>query len=73
MNTPNCDVIFFYISVKGTGSCPIKETIKNCLPKCISDFECIGYKRCCPNACNSKSCADISPVYTGNDRRHEGT
>lgn len=58
-----------YFLVKGTGSCPIRQSVKSCLPKCLSDFECIGYKRCCPNVCGSMSCADISPVYTGSDPR----
>lgn len=52
---------------KGTGSCPIKDTVKICLPKCLSDFECVGYKRCCPNSCGTRSCADVSPVSSGND------
>ncbi|XP_065225163.1 waprin-Thr1 [Planococcus citri] len=56
-------------ATKGVGSCPIKQSVKNCLPKCISDYECYGNKRCCPNICNSKSCADVNPGHWGNDDR----
>lgn len=59
-----------HLLAKGTGSCPIKDTVKICLPKCLSDFECVGYRRCCPNSCGTMSCADVSPVSAGNDPRN---
>lgn len=58
---------------KGTGSCPIRETIKTCYPRCLSDFECMGYKKCCPNVCGTMSCSDVSPVPSGNNPRDDRT
>ncbi|XP_008482275.1 waprin-Thr1 [Diaphorina citri] len=44
------------------GNCPMASTVKTCTPKCYSDYECSGNKRCCPNYCGWKSCSDTSPV-----------
>ncbi|KAK2582093.1 hypothetical protein KPH14_002795 [Odynerus spinipes] len=49
------------------GYCPLKNTINNCMPRCVSDHQCTINQKCCPNKCGSTSCVSPSAVSTGND------
>ncbi|XP_015189088.1 PREDICTED: WAP four-disulfide core domain protein 18 [Polistes dominula] len=48
------------------GFCPLKSTIDKCMPRCVSDYQCSGNQKCCPNKCGSTSCVSSSAVNTGN-------
>lgn len=60
-------LFYFILLAKGHGSCPLQSSVRTCFPRCLSDFECMGYKRCCRNVCGTMSCSDTSPVYAGNE------
>ncbi|KAL1465613.1 hypothetical protein WDU94_005168 [Cyamophila willieti] len=51
------------------GNCPMASSVKTCTPKCTSDYQCFGNKRCCPNVCGWSSCAEPSAVP--HDDKHD--
>lgn len=47
--------LFFLIDF---GECPLSSQMASCTPKCLQDSECSTMGGiCCPNLCNTKSCA----------------
>ncbi|KAF2894490.1 hypothetical protein ILUMI_11690 [Ignelater luminosus] len=60
-----------------SSECPLSSKMTTCSPKCKDDTECHGLK-CCPNICNSKSCAPAnqassSSKYKGSSSGATGT
>lgn len=49
------------------GDCPLSSKMTTCSPKCKDDTECHGLK-CCPNICNTKSCAPANSVGQGSNK-----
>ncbi|XP_077285164.1 waprin-like protein [Arctopsyche grandis] len=54
-----------------SGECPGTAQIYSCSPKCIQDTDCSYGKKCCPNSCNTKSCAE--PKTTGSSSGKGGS
>ncbi|XP_059055974.1 waprin-like protein [Achroia grisella] len=59
------------ISEAANSRCPPPSKVYGCTPKCHEDYDCKHGKICCPNSCNTKSCADPSP-YSMNTGKYGG-
>ncbi|XP_011692231.1 PREDICTED: waprin-Thr1-like [Wasmannia auropunctata] len=56
-----------------SGNCPLRNTVTNCVSRCIGDSDCPSNQKCCPNKCGFTSCANTSPVNTGSDGGYKGS
>lgn len=60
-------------SLGKAGNCPMRNTVTNCAPRCVSDNQCPSNHKCCPNKCGYTSCAPPSAVNTGSDGGYKGS
>ncbi|XP_049784406.1 waprin-Thr1 [Schistocerca cancellata] len=69
------------VSAQGSrpGHCPLASTVKQCTPRCTSDWQCLSSaEKCCPNLCGSQSCArpsstSVQDKYSGSGGSGSGS
>ncbi|KAG7202171.1 hypothetical protein KM043_015853 [Ampulex compressa] len=68
-----CFIVVEIVGQQNSGFCPLANKVSVCVPRCVSDRQCSGNEKCCPNKCGGMSCASPSAVYTGNDGGYRGS
>ncbi|EZA56401.1 hypothetical protein DMN91_010280 [Ooceraea biroi] len=56
-----------------SGNCPLRNTVTNCVSRCLSDDQCPSNQKCCPNKCGHTSCTQSTVINTGSDGGYKGS